>query len=386
MEFRFTEDHEMIRDMVRKFTDKEIKPIAERMDKEKKLDPDLLKKMAEAGLFGIIVPEEYDGAGADKIGYCIATEELSRGDASVAVTAGAHQSLCCTPIILDGSDEQKEKYLPPLARGEKIGAFGLTEPGAGSDAAALKTTAVREGDNFIINGSKIWITNGGIADVIVIFAVTDAEKGAHGGITAFIIEKDFPGFKLGKKEDKMGIRASDTTELIFENMVVPPENMLGYYGAGFITAMKTLDVGRLSLGAGCLGAAKEMQAVALKHASERVQFGKPIAEQQAVQFMLADMAIDIFAMESIIYRGAYMADAGEKFSRQSAIVKTFCSEAGDRVVDKAMQILAGMGFMTEFPVERFYRDSRINRIFEGTNEIQRWLIYRNLMKAAGYLK
>jgi alkylation response protein AidB-like acyl-CoA dehydrogenase len=375
----------MIRDMVRKFTEKEIKPIAERMDKEKKLDPELLKKMAEAGLFGMIVPEEYDGAGADKVGYCILTEELSRGDGSVAVTVGAHQSLCCTPIILDGTDEQKEKYLPPLARGEKIGAFGLTEPGAGSDAAALKTTAVREGDNFVINGSKIWITNGGIADVIVIFALTDPEKGAHGGITAFIIEKDFPGFKLGKTEDKMGIRASDTTELIFENMVVPSENMLGYYGAGFITAMKTLDIGRLSLGAGCLGAAKEMLEVAMKHASERVQFGKPIAEQQAVQFMLADMAIDIFAMESMVYRGAAMADAGEKFSRQSAFVKTFCSEAGDRVVDNAMQIMAGMGFMTEFPVERFYRDSRINRIFEGTNEIQRGLIYRSIMKEAGYI-
>jgi alkylation response protein AidB-like acyl-CoA dehydrogenase len=385
MEFQFSEDHEMIRDMVRKFTEKEIKPIAERMDKEKKLDPELLKKMAEAGLFGMIVPEEYDGAGADKVGYCILTEELSRGDGSVAVTVGAHQSLCCTPIILDGTDEQKEKYLPPLARGEKIGAFGLTEPGAGSDAAALKTTAVREGDNFVINGSKIWITNGGIADVIVIFALTDPEKGAHGGITAFIIEKDFPGFKLGKTEDKMGIRASDTTELIFENMVVPSENMLGYYGAGFITAMKTLDIGRLSLGAGCLGAAKEMLEVAMKHASERVQFGKPIAEQQAVQFMLADMAIDIFAMESMVYRGAAMADAGEKFSRQSAFVKTFCSEAGGRVVDNAMQIMAGMGFMTEFPVERFYRDSRINRIFEGTNEIQRGLIYRSIMKEAGYI-
>ena len=386
MEFRFTEDHEMIRDMVRKFTDKEVKPIAERMDKEKKLDPALLKKMGEAGLFGLIVPEEYDGAGADKVGYCIATEELSRGDASVAVTAGAHQSLCCTPIILDGSDGQKEKYLPPLARGEKIGAFGLTEPGAGSDAAAIKTTAVRDGDNFVINGSKIWITNGGLADIFVIFAVTDAEKGAHGGITAFIVEKDFPGFKLGKTEDKMGIRASDTTELIFEDMVVPPENMLGYYGAGFITAMKTLDVGRLSLGAGCLGAAKEMQDVALKHANERIQFGKPIADKQAVQFMIADMAIDIFAMESIIYRGASMADAGQKFSQQSAMVKTFCSEASDRVVDNAMQVLGGMGYMTEFPVERFYRDSRINRIFEGTSEIQRGLIFRSLMKEAGYLK
>lgn len=384
MDFTFSEQSEMIRDTVRKFTEKEIKPIAAKMDKEKELDPALLKKMGQAGLFGLIVPEEYDGAGVDKASYCIAIEEISRGDASVSVTLSAHQSLACLPIIMDGTDEQKEKYLPPMASGEKIGAFALTEPGAGSDAAALKTSAERKDDIFIINGTKLWCSNGGIADVIIIFAVTDAEKGAHGGITAFIVEKNFPGFKVGKIEDKMGIRASNTAELIFENMEVPAENMLGIYGAGFLTAMKTLDVGRLGLGAGCVGASKEMLDMSTKHAGQRVQFGKPIAEHEAVQFMLADMAIDVYAMESIVYRTAGLADAGARFSRESAIVKAFCSEAGGRVVDMAMQIHAGMGYMADFPIERFYRDSRINRIFEGTNEIQRLVIFRDLFKKGGY--
>ncbi|GMT42304.1 MAG: acyl-CoA dehydrogenase [bacterium] len=384
MDFKLTEQHEMIRDTVRKFTEREIKPVAAKMDREKELDPDLLKKMADEGLFGFIVPEEYGGAGLDKVGYCLAMEEIGRGDASVTVTLSAHQSLACVPIILDGSDEQKEKYLPLMAGGEKIGAFALTEPGAGSDAAALKTTAVRDGGNFIVNGTKLWCSNGGIAGVIIIFAVTDAEKGAHGGITAFIVESGFPGFKVGKIEDKMGIRASNTAELIFEDMKVPADNMLGIYGAGFITAMKTLDVGRLGLGAGCVGASKEMLEMSLRHASERVQFGKPIAEQGAVQFMLADMTMDVYAMESMVYRAASAADAGEKFSRESAIVKAFCSEAGDRVVDLAMQVHAGMGYMADYPVERFYRDSRINRIFEGTNEIQRLVIFRDLLKKGGY--
>lgn len=384
MDFKFTEEHEMLRDMVNKFVDKEVKPIAARIDKEMKIPDHLLKKAAELGIMGIPFPEEYGGSGLGEIGACVMLEELGRGCASTAVTISAHMSLAATSIYLDGTDEQKEKYLTPLAKGEKLGAFALTEPEAGSDAAAIKTSAVRDGDDFVINGTKIWITNGSNAGIIVVFAVTDPKLGARGGVSAFIVESNTPGFKVGTIEEKMGIRGSTTAELIFEDMRIPMDNMLGVYGAGFITAMKTLDIGRLSLGAAALGASKELLGMSLKFSKERKQFGVPICEHQAVQFMLAEMNIKIYTMEGMVYRTANMADNGEKFTRESAIVKVFCSDALDWVVDAALQIHGGLGYMSHYPVERFYRDSRINRIFEGSNEIQKLVIARELIKKGTY--
>ena len=380
MNFKFSEEHNMLRDMVRKFVDQDVKPIAARIDKEKAIPDELLKKAADLGLMGIPFPEEYGGSDLGETGACIMLEELGHGCASTAVTISAHQSLAGSSIYLDGTDEQKEKYLVPLAKGEKLGAFALTEPEAGSDAASIKTSAVRDGDDFIINGTKIWITNGNNADIIVVFAVTDPKLGARGGVSAFIVESNTSGFKVGTIEEKMGIRGSTTAELIFENMRVPMDNMLGVYGAGFITAMKALDIGRLSLGAAALGASKELLDLSLKFSKERKQFNLPICEHQAVQFMLAEMNEKIYAMEGMVYRTTNMVDNGEKFTRESAIVKIFCSEALDWIVDAAVQIHGGLGYMSHYPVERFYRDSRINRIFEGSNEIQKLVIAKELIK------
>ncbi len=379
MEFVLTEEHKMLRDMVKKFVDQELKPIAAQIDREKKIPEELLKKAAELGLMGIPFPEEYGGSGLGEIGASVMLEELGRGCASTAVTISAHQSLAATSIYLDGTEEQKEKYLIPLAKGEKLGAFALTEPEAGSDAASIKTSAVRDGDNFIINGTKIWITNGSNADTVVVFAVTDPKLGAHGGVSAFIVDKNTPGFKVGTIEEKMGIRGSTTAELIFQDMKIPVDNMLGVFGAGFITAMKTLDIGRLSLGAATLGASKELLDLSLKFSKERIQFNLPICEHQAVQFMLAEMNIKIYAMEGMVYRTAKMSDNGEKITHESAIVKIFCSEALDWIADTALQIHGGLGYMSHYPVERFYRDSRINRIFEGSTEIQKIVIARKLI-------
>lgn len=380
MDFIFTDEQNMLRETVRRFTENEIKPLAAKIDKEKRVPRELINKAAELGLFGIPFPEQYGGTGMGEIGYCIMLEEVSRGCASTTVTIAAHMSLCSTAIYISGTEEQKQKYLTQLIQGRKIGAFGLTEPQAGSDAANIQTTAVRDGDYYIINGNKIWITNGDIADVIVVFAVTDEILRAKGGITVFIVERDFPGFSVGKVEDKMGIRGSSTAELAFQEMRVPKENILGQFGAGFITAMKTLDIGRVTLGAGCLGAAREALKMSVEFAKKRVQFGVPIAEKQAVQWMIAEMAADIYAMENMVYRTAWMCDRGTKFTKESAICKMFCSEALDRVVDKAVQIHGGLGYMADYPIERFYRDARINRIFEGTNEIQRMVIAENVLK------
>ncbi len=384
MDFHFTEEHRMIREMVKKFTDRDVRPLAAKIDQEKEVPRELIAKGAENGLFGIAIPEAYGGSGFGEIGYCIMMEELSHGCASFAITVAAHQSIGCMPILLGGTEEQKKTFLMPMATGEKLGAFALTEPGAGSDAGSLKTTAVEDGDEFVINGSKIWITNGGIADIVILYAATDSAKGPHGGITAFIVPTDTPGFSVGTIEDKMGIRGSNTAELIFEEMRIPRSQVLGKVGEGFKNAMQTLDYGRLGLGAAALGSSKEMLALSIRHAGERKQFGRPIADQQIIQFYLAEMATKIYAMESMVYRTASMADGGEKFSRESASVKLLCTDWQGVIVDRAMQIHAGMGYMTHMPIERFYRDARINRIFEGTNEIQHIVIARDLLKKGGY--
>lgn len=386
MEFNFSEEQTMLRDMVRKFTDNEVKPVAQRIDKEHNVDlvKGIFKKGAELGLCGIPFPEQYGGAGFGELGYCILLEELSRGCASTCVTFGAHIGLAGTSILLGGTEAQKQKYLIPLAQGQKMGAYALTEPGAGSDAANIQLSAKRDGDHYILNGAKLWITNGDIADIVVVYAVTDPALKARGGITAFIVETTTPGFSANRIQDKMGLRGSATAELVFQDVRVPKENILGEIGKGFIIAMQTLDESRLSLAAGCIGAAKEVISMSADFAKKRVAFGQPIAHFQAIQFMIAEMTTEVYLMESVVYRTAWMYDQGKKIPREGAICKLFCTEALDRIVDKAVQIHGGNGFMGEHPVERFYRDSRINRIFEGTNEIQRLVIAEDVLKKGGF--
>jgi alkylation response protein AidB-like acyl-CoA dehydrogenase len=376
-EFAFTEEQNMLRSMVRDFVDNEIKPIAAKIDAEEKIPEDLIKKLGELGLLGISFPEEYGGGGFGEVGYCIMQEEIARGCMSTATFIGAHQSIGANVIYLGGNEEQKQKYLVPLAKGEKIGAFCLTEAQAGSDSFNLKTRAHLDGEEWVINGEKLWITNGGIANIVSVFARTEK------GITAFIVETDRPGFSAGPPEKKMGIKGSSTNPITFDNVRIPKENMVGQEGRGFILAMKTLDAGRLGLGAACLGASKELLELSTRYAKQRKQFDTTIANFQAIQFMLSEMASLIYAMESMVYRTAVDYDLKKDISHQSAIVKLFCSEALDKIADYAVQIHGGMGYSREMPIERFYRDSRINRIFEGTNEIQKGIIARHVLKKNG---
>ena len=376
-EFSLSEEQQMLRDMVKDFTNNEIKPIASKIDEEGKIPDDLIKKLGEIGVLGVSFPEEYGGGGFGEVGYCISQEEIARGCMSTATMIGAHQSIGANTIYLGGSEEQKKKYLTPLAAGEKIAAFCLTEAQAGSDAFNLKTKAKLDGDEWVINGEKLWITNAGIADTASVYARTDK------GISVFIVETDNPGFQPGPPEKKMGIRGSTTSAITFDNCRIPKENMIGQDGRGFLLAMKTLDAGRLGLGAACIGAAKEMLEMSTDYAKQRKQFDQTLSQFQGVQFMLAEMATTIYAMESIVYRTAADYDLKKNISTKSAMVKLFCSEALDRVTDFAVQIHGGMGYSRELAVERYYRDSRINRIFEGTSEIQKGIIARDVLKKMG---
>ncbi len=381
MIFELTEEQNLIRDMVREFAETEVAPSAKDRDEEERFDRELMfDRLAELGLTGIVFPEEYGGAGADYISYAIAVEELSRVCASTGVTLSAHLSLCANPIYLFGTEEQKQKFLAPLATGEKLGAFGLTEPSAGTDAGGTKTTARKEGNEWVVNGSKIFITNAGDAETYVIFARTDKEAKKHHGISAFIVEKGTPGFSFGKKEQKMGIRSSPTMELVFENCKIPEANLLGEEGQGFKVAMKTLDGGRIGIASQALGIAQGALDTAVEYAKERKQFDTPIAKFQGIQFQLADMATQIEASRMLVYRAAYLASSGKSYSQASAMAKLMASETAMKVTTQAVQVLGGYGYTREFPVERMMRDAKITEIYEGTSEVQRLVIGSSLTK------
>ncbi|MBI0392193.1 acyl-CoA dehydrogenase [Thermoactinomyces sp. CICC 24226] len=379
MEFQLSEEHEMMRKMVRDFALKEVAPSAAERDEQERFDRTIFEKMATLGLTGIPFPEEYGGGGADFLSYVIAVEELSRVCASTGVTLSAHMSLASWPIFKFGTPEQKERFLRPLAEGKKLGAFGLTEPGSGSDAAAMKTTAVRDGDDYVLNGSKIFITNGGEAEIYVVFALTDPSL-KHKGTTAFIVEKGTPGFSIGKKEKKLGIRSSPTTEILFEDCRIPASQRLGEEGEGFKIAMMTLDGGRNGIAAQAVGIAQGALDEALSYAKERHQFGKPIAKKQAIQFKLADMATQIEAARLLTYQAAWRESEGIPYGKASAMAKLFAGDVAMQVTTEAVQIFGGYGYTREYPVERMMRDAKITQIYEGTNEIQRVVIANHLLK------
>ncbi len=384
IEFEFTEEQNLLRRSVREFVNERIKPLAPKIDKEDHIPEELIAEMGELGYFGAVVPEEYGGSGFGEVGYCIVVEELSRGSSAVAVLLGAHESLAETAILIGGNDEQKRRLLPEMAAGKKLGAYALTEPEAGSDAGSIRMRAEERGDHYVLNGTKIFITNGNIADVIVTFAVTDPTLGPRGGITGFIVEKGMKGFSVDHVEEKMGLHGCPTAALSFKDVEVPKENVLGEVGGGFKLALTVLDYGRTSLAAGCLGGMKELLEICTAYAQQRIQFGKPIAQQQVIQFMLADMAAKIYALESMVYRAAWLFDSGKEFIREASISKLLGSEWLDEAADMAVQIHGGYGYIKEYQVERFYRDARINRLFEGTSEIQRLVIARDVLKRGGY--
>ena len=381
MDFQLSEEQNLIRNMVRSFAEREVAPSAAERDEEERFDRELMfDKLGELGLAGITIPEQFGGAGADYISYAIAVEELSRVCASTGVTLSAHLSLCANPIYTFGSDQQKQTYLVPLAEGSKLGAFALTETNAGSDAGGTKTTAVLDGDEWLLNGSKIFTTNGGDADIYIVFARTDKDAEKHHGISAFIVEKGTPGFSFGKKEKKMGIRSSPTLELVFDNCRIAKDNLLGEEGQGFRIAMKTLDGGRIGIAAQALGIAQGALDAAVAYSQERKQFDTPIAAFQGVQFQLADMATQVEAARLVVYNAAYRASNGLGYSKESAMAKLFASETAMKVATQAVQIHGGYGYTRDFPVERMMRDAKITEIYEGTSEIQRLVIGSLLVK------
>jgi alkylation response protein AidB-like acyl-CoA dehydrogenase len=379
MDFKLTQEQEMLRKMLRDFGEKEVRPIAAEIDKTSEFPWEVIKKMGELGLMGMNVEEKYGGPGLDTVSYAIGVEEMSRACGTVGFTMAAHNSLCTGHIALAGNEEQKMKYLPDLASGKKMGAWGLTEPGAGSDAGGLATTAVQDGEEWVLNGNKIFITNGHIAGTLVLLASTDKEKKTK-GITAFIAEKDTPGLSLGKKEDKMGLRASPTSEIIMENCRIPNENMLGELNRGFYDTMKVLDGGRISIASMAVGIAQSALDESINYSKERVQFGQPISNFQAIQWMLADMATEIEAARFLTYRAANLKDRKVKCTKESAMAKLYASEAGMRATTKAIQIFGGYGYTMDYPVERMFRDVKLCEIGEGTSEIQRMVIARQLLK------
>ena len=380
MPYNLNEDQAAIREMVRDFALNEVEPIAAEVDENSRFPMETFKKMAELGLMGVPFPEEFGGAGADYLSYAITVEELSRVCGSTGLSLAAHTSLGTAPIYDHASEEQRKKYVPDLASGRAFGAFGLTEPNAGSDAGGTQTTAVRDGDHYVLNGSKIFITNANVASTFIITAATDKEKGVHGGISAFIVEKDTPGFKLGSKDEKLGTRGSDWAELYFEDCRIPAENLVGEEGSGFKFFMKTLDGGRISIGAMGLGIAQGALDKAVAYAQEREQFGRPLIKFGAIQEKLATMATEVEAARHLVYTAARLKIAKKPYSQQAAMAKLYASEVAVRAAREAVQIFGGNGFSREYPVERYFRDAKLCEIGEGTSEVQRLVIARNLCK------
>jgi alkylation response protein AidB-like acyl-CoA dehydrogenase len=379
MDFQLTEEQHMILEMVRDFANNEIMPIAADVDRDGQFPAENFKRMAELGLLGLPWPERYGGAGGDTVCYAIATEEISRACGSHGLSYAAHISLGSAPIYLFGTEEQKKKYLVPLARGEALGALGLTEPEAGSDAGSTKTTAALDGKQWVINGAKSLITNGPLARTVIVVAKTDpSARGSH-GISTFIVETDTPGFSVGKIEDKMGLRGSPTSQLFFEDCRIPKENLLGREGDGFRQILEVLDGGRISIGAMALGLGQAALEAAIKYARERRQFGRPIADFQAVQWMIADAATRLEAARLLVRKAACLEDEGQKFTKEAAMGKLFASEAAELACYNSLQIHAGYGYTKDYPVERFYRDNRLTQIGEGTSEIQRLVIARQML-------
>ena len=382
MNLHFTEEQQMMRQMVREFAANEIAPFVERMERGEFPRP-ILEKMAELGLMGITVPEQYGGAGMDFTSYIIAIHEISKVSATVGVILSVHTSVGTNPILYLGTEEQKQKYVPKLARGEYLGAFCLTEPGSGSDAASLKTTAVRDGDHYVLNGSKVFITNGGEADTYIVFARTNLEEKGSKGVSAFIVEKQTPGLVIGKDEKKMGLHGSRTVQLSFEDMRVPAENLLGQEGDGFKIAMANLDSGRIGIAAQSLGIAEAALEHATSYAKERIQFGKPIAEQQGIAFKLADMATNVEAAKLLVYHAAFLRSNGMPCGKEASMAKLFASKTAMENAIEAVQIFGGNGYTEDYPVERLFRDAKVCEIYEGTSEIQRLVISKHLLKGMG---
>lgn len=378
MDFHFNEEQHMMRRMVRDFAEKEIAPFIPVMEETEQFPRHIVKKMGEMGLMGIPVPEEWGGVGADFVSYILAINEISKVSATLGVILSVHTSVGTNPILYFGTEEQKQAYVAKLATGEFLGAFALTEPHAGSDASSIRTTAVRKDDAYVLNGNKVFITNGGEANTYIAFAVTDQGKGAK-GISAFIVEKDTPGLVVGKKEKKMGLHGSNTTELIFDNAIVPTANLLGQEGEGFAIAMANLDKGRIGIAAQALGIAEAALQYATEYARERKQFGQPIGKIQAVGFKLADMATKVEAARLLVYRAAWLCSQGLPCTKEASMAKLFASDAAMKLATEAVQIFGGYGYTREYPVERLFRDAKITQIYEGTNEIQHLVITKQLL-------
>lgn len=379
MEFGFSREHTLLRQMYREFAENEVKSLAAEIDEEERFPVETVEKLVKAGFMGIPFPKKYGGEGGDNLGYAMAVEELSRVCATTGVIVSAHTSLGAHPIFEFGTEEQKQKFLVPLAKGEHLGAFGLTEPNAGTDASSQQTTAVLDGDSYILNGSKIFITNAGYAKTYIIMAMTDKSKGTK-GISAFIVDADTPGFSVGPKEKKLGIRGSATCELIFEDCRIPKENLLGKEGIGFKVAMKTLDGGRIGIASQALGIAQGALDETIAYVKERKQFGRPLAAFQNTQFQLADMAAKVEASRLLVYRAAYNKDNGLPYSYEAAMAKLFAAETAMEVTTKAVQLHGGYGYTRDYSVERMMRDAKITEIYEGTSEVQRMVISANLLK------
>ncbi|MBN1503687.1 MAG: acyl-CoA dehydrogenase [Candidatus Eisenbacteria bacterium] len=379
MQFELTNEQKMIQEAARDFAQKEIAPVAAELDREEKFPAEIVKKLGELGFMGMTIPTEYGGGGMDTLSYVLAVEQVAKACASTAIIMSVNNSLVCYPLYEFGTEEQKKKYLPQLASGQKLGAFSLTEPNAGSDAGNQQTTAVLQGDNYVINGTKIFVTGGNMADYIIMTASTDKSKGSR-GVTAFIVDTKWPGFKVGSLEHKLGIRAASTAELVLTDMKVPKENVLGTPGEGYKIALRALDGARVGVSAQALGIAQAAFEVAVRYSKQRQQFGKFISEFQAIQWMIADMAVSIEAARLLVYKSAFVKDTKKYFSKEAAMAKLFASEMASDVTSKAIQIHGGYGYTRDYPVERNYRDARITQIYEGTSEVQKLVIAATVLK------